>query len=162
MSTLGTVHRTEDGRVALRFERRLRHPQAKVWRAISETDQLRAWFVQLLDYDRFRFDLVPGARIAFVDRQGTMAGEGEVVRVDPPKLLEYTWGSEILRWELEPDGDDGCRLVFTNIVDDPDTAPALGAGWHAGLDALEALLDGRPTDASVSHELQAAYQRALA
>ncbi|MGI5160066.1 SRPBCC family protein [Microbispora sp. CA-102843] len=162
MSALGTVHRAGDGRVALRFERRIRHPQAKVWRAITETGQLRAWFVQILDYDRFQLDLTPGAKIAFVDRQGTVIGEGEVIRVDPPKLLEYTWDSEILRWELEPDGDDGCRLVFTNIVDDPGAAPALGAGWHAGLDALEALLDGRPVEPSVGHELQATYQRAFA
>lgn len=162
MSTLGTVHRTEDGRVALRFERRIRHSQAKVWRAITETGQLRAWFVQILDYDRFQFDLAPGAKITFVDRRGTVIGEGEVIRVDPPKSLEYAWGSEILRWELEPDGDDGCRLVFTNIVDDPGAAPALGAGWHAGLDALEALLDGRPAESSVGHELQTTYQRAFA
>ncbi|MEU4513088.1 SRPBCC domain-containing protein [Nonomuraea wenchangensis] len=139
----------------------MRHPQAEVWRAITETDRLRAWFVRILDYDRFHLDLAPGAGIAYIDRQGTVVGEGEVVRVDPPTSLEYTWGSEILRWELEPDGDDGCRLVFTNIVDDHDAAPAPAAGWPAGLDALEALLDGRPADPFISDEPQTAYQRAL-
>ena len=34
-----------DGRPALRFERRLPHPVARVWRAVSEPAELERWFV---------------------------------------------------------------------------------------------------------------------
>jgi hypothetical protein len=60
-------------------------------------------------------------------------------------------------WELEPDGDTGCRLLFTNIVEDRGTAAAVAPGWHAGLDNLAALLDGRPADRATSENYRAAY-----
>jgi uncharacterized protein YndB with AHSA1/START domain len=161
---LGTLEMTQEGRFALRFERRFAHPQDKVWRAITETDQLRAWFVQILDYERLRFDPRPGGRIVFVPKaehaeMGT--GHGEFTRVDPPNLLEYTWDAEILRWELKPDGDGACRLVFTNIFDDRPSAASLGAGWHAGLDSLEASLDGRQAGPPAWERLRDDYERAL-
>lgn len=39
----GTLE-TIDGRLALRFERTLAHPIERVWRALSEPDELGAWF----------------------------------------------------------------------------------------------------------------------
>jgi uncharacterized protein YndB with AHSA1/START domain len=133
----------EDGRVALRFERRFAHPRPKVWRAITETEQLRAWFVDILDYDESRLRFVEGADLDFAPRTGSGAptGHGKVTRIDPPRLLEFTWDGETLRWELEPDGDDACRLVFTNIVGDRETGTAVAPGWREGLDRLSELLE---------------------
>lgn len=158
---LGTVHDTADGRYELRFERQLRHPPEKVWRAITEWEHLKAWFPAVVD-----FELRTGARLRFgvtpeqVRRYGLPAdqvSEGEVLRVDPPVLLEFSWDKEVLRWELSPDGAGGCRLLFTNIVDDRDiTAPA-AAGWHAGLEVLEAQLDGREIDWSPHDRADALY-----
>jgi uncharacterized protein YndB with AHSA1/START domain len=156
---LGTVDVMADGRIAVRFERWFRHPPAKVWRAITETDELRAWFVEMIDYDRSRLLFAEGAELTFVavGEHQMPAGRGRVTRIDPPRLLEYTWDAEILRWELEPDGDTGCRLLFTNIVEDRGTAAAVAPGWHAGLDNLAALLDGRPADRATSETYRAAY-----
>jgi uncharacterized protein YndB with AHSA1/START domain len=146
---LGTVHKTDDGRFAVRFERRLAHPPEKVWRAITEPDELRAWFPAVVD-----FPLEPGATIRFgatpeqVRRMFMPEGSatyGEMVRVDPPWLLEYTWEGELLRWELSAT-DAGTLLVFTNIVDSRDKAVLVGGGWHAGLEIVEAQLDGTPVD----------------
>ncbi len=39
---LGTV-REEDGRYVVSFERHLRHPREKVWRAITESEHLAHW-----------------------------------------------------------------------------------------------------------------------
>jgi uncharacterized protein YndB with AHSA1/START domain len=144
------VQTTEDGRFALRFERRYAHPPTKVWRAITEADHLRAWFPAVVE-----FDLTQGAKLLFqptaeqVRRYGITddnAGTGEITRVHPPYLLEYTWDAEILRWELTAEGVGGCLLVFTNIFDDRDMAAPAAAGWHAGLEVVEAQLDGRPVD----------------
>jgi uncharacterized protein YndB with AHSA1/START domain len=167
MPPLGTLHATDDGRWALRFERRFAHPAERVWRAITEPEQLREWFPAVVT-----FDLTPGAKLVFAptaeqrrryDLPEVSAPNGEITQVDPPRLLEYTWGEEILRWELTADGD-GCRLVFTNVFDDRDSAAPAGAGWHAGLEVVEAQLDGRRIDWSLwdrAEQLQEEYARSM-
>lgn len=158
---LGTVIATDDGRFVMRFERTFRHPPEKVWRAITDPRELRGWsFPVPLDFDR-----PAGTRLRFVFPGGeapTM--DGEIVRHEPPRLLEYTWGEGVLRWELEPYGAGGCRLVFTEIVDDRESGIGAGAGWHAALEALEAVLDERPVDWDVwgrAAELEPEYARSL-
>lgn len=106
----------------------------KVWRALTETDRLREWFVDILDYDRSLLAFAPGAALTFA-ANGFPDGRGEVTAYQSPALLEYTWGAEILRFELTPDGT-GCLLVFTNVVDGPGTAAVVTSGWSAGLDRL--------------------------
>lgn len=125
-----------DGRVALRFEARYGHPPEKVWRAITEVGQLRTWFVEILDYDRSRLEFAPGAALVYVAKGAEQpVGHGQVTVFEPPRQLEYTWDAEVLRWELTPDGN-GCRVVFTNVVDGPETAAAVAPGWADGLRAL--------------------------
>jgi uncharacterized protein YndB with AHSA1/START domain len=161
----GTLHARDDGRFELRFERRLLHPVSKVWRAITERDQLRAWFPASVDIDptvgaKLRFDLVPESRTRHGVSDEDMILYGEVTSVDPPRLLEYTWDAELLRWELEPIYG-GCLLRFTHVVDDRALTAGAGAGWHATFEALDALLGGRPVDRFAlfdrADELEPAY-----
>jgi uncharacterized protein YndB with AHSA1/START domain len=135
----GTVRTLRDGRVELRYERRLAHPRDKVWRALTSADQLRRWFVEILDYDRSTLEFTPGATLTFL-ADGFPAGEGKVLVADPPSLLEYTWDAETLRWELVEDGD-GCLLVFTNVLADPAAVAAVDDGWHLGMERLADALD---------------------
>jgi uncharacterized protein YndB with AHSA1/START domain len=127
---------TEDGRYALRFERHLPHPRAKVWRALTDKAELRAWFVSVVDYDRTDFEPAVGAELTFAYTTGAAEGHGEVTGYDPPKLLEYTWDGETLRWELAEDGEDACTLVFVTTFDDESMSGPLSDGWSAGLDQL--------------------------
>ena len=135
----GTVRALPDGRVELRFERWFPHARDKVWRALTVPSELRAWFVEILDYDNSRLTFTPGASLSFV-ATGFPAGRGTVLACDPPALLEYTWDEETLRWELA-EKDDGTRLVFVNTVADTDTAAAVDQGWHTGLKRLADALD---------------------
>lgn len=135
----GTVRELPDGRVELRFERWFPHSRDKVWRALTSVDELRTWFVEILDYDRSRLSFAPGARLTFV-AAGHPAGQGSVVACEPPALLEYTWDDEVLRWELT-DKDDGCLLVFTNTLPDAGAAAAVDEGWATGLTRLADALD---------------------
>jgi uncharacterized protein YndB with AHSA1/START domain len=135
----GEVRELAGGRVELRFERWFAHPREKVWRALTEPDELRRWFVEVLDYDRSTLTFTPGAALAFV-AGGLPAGRGVVVTCEPPALLEYTWDDETLRWELAA-ADGGCRLVFTNTVADAGTATAVDPGWDLGLKRLASALD---------------------
>ncbi len=61
---------------------------------------------------------------------------------EPPRLLEYSWDADLLRFELDPDGD-GTRLGFTTWLGDNDQYPAHGtaAGYHAALDQLAERLE---------------------
>ena len=147
---LGTLHTRTDGRFELRFERRLAHPVEKVWRALTDPEHLRAWFPASVDLDltpgaKLRFELVPEAQARLGISDDDMTSYGEMTTVDPPRLLEYTWSGEILRWELEATAD-GCRLRFTDVFDDRAVAADDGAGWHVALEALSSALDDRDVD----------------
>jgi hypothetical protein len=61
--------------------------------------------------------------------------EGEMMVFDPPSALEYRWGDDTLRFDLEPRGD-GCVLTFVNTLGELGRAARDAAGWHACLDLL--------------------------
>ena len=134
------TYETIDGRPAVRFERRLAHPVEKVWRAVTEPDELAHWFPATVTVD-----LQPGGAMSF-DFGGGMTMEGAVTELDPPRTFAFRWGAEHLRFELEPDGD-GCRLTFTHVLDEADTAARNAAGWHVCLDRLAQRLAGEETAA---------------
>jgi uncharacterized protein YndB with AHSA1/START domain len=141
----GTLEHAPDGTPMLRFERRYRHPVERVWRAITDPDELRAWFPQRVE---FAPDLRLGAKVRFTD-DPNMPGEsfdGEVLALDPPRVLELRWGTDRLRMELRTDGD-GTVLVFTDTFSEEDKAARDATGWHVCLDALGPLLDdGEPPE----------------
>jgi uncharacterized protein YndB with AHSA1/START domain len=141
----GTLERHGELRV-IRFERRLRHPVERVWRAISEPDQIAAWLA------RAELDLREGGRVVLTwqntDTDGnTAVARGTVSALEPPRLLELD--TDIhgrLRWELEPD-EGGTALTFTAEVELPEEHELeVRAGWHIHLDHLEHVLDGGSID----------------
>ena len=114
---------------AVRFERRLAHRIEKVWRAVSEAEELRRWFPD----GGVEIDLTVGGKVRFAaegwdEDDELVPREGTVTALDPPRLLEFTWGEESLRFELTPDGD-GCLLVFIQTFEGKAAAPRLAAGW---------------------------------
>jgi activator of Hsp90 ATPase-like protein len=66
--------------------------------------------------------------------------DGEVLAFDPPAMLEFRWGTDVIRIELEPDGD-GTRLTLLDTIDELGKAARDAAGWHVCLDQLEHHLD---------------------
>jgi uncharacterized protein YndB with AHSA1/START domain len=157
----GTLDSTADGRLVLRFERRLTHPPSKVWRALTTLDGLSAWFpVRVLEFSprvgaRPRFDLTDEAKRRLGVDGGTVS-EGVVTVAEAPSVLEYEWAGEVLRWELTPDGA-GCLLVFTDVFTAPGESAEIRAGWsldmatgwHVSLDVLAENLAGTPSTTSV-------------
>jgi uncharacterized protein YndB with AHSA1/START domain len=139
----------EGGKIAVRFERRLAQPPERVWRAITDAEDLAAWFP-----DTIEGEFAPDAEVRFPKFvEMGLPATGRVTEFDPPRLLAYTWGPSTLRFELEPDGD-GCRLVFTDMLPREETAKN-AAGWEVCLANLEARLAGEEspeTDWSELHE----------
>lgn len=132
-----------NGEPTLRFERRLRHSPAKVWRAVTDPAELRHWFPAEVEAE-----LRPGApmRFTFPDEAPVEPDwDGEVLEVDEPKVFMFRWGEDVVRMELIPDGD-GCRLVFTQTIGGGQVgllaAGRAATGWDACLDQLVAQLDG--------------------
>jgi uncharacterized protein YndB with AHSA1/START domain len=115
IATLGFRGLTLEDGPALRLERRYDQPAERVWRALTEPDELSRWF----------------------------PGEFEVSHSDPPHLLIGGWqGDGTLRFELRPDGD-GCVLTFTHAFTDRDQAALTGAGWDRCFARLDAVLAGQ-------------------
>lgn len=137
----GTLEQTNRG-PRLRFTRRLAHAPEKVWRAITEPEQLKAWFPQAVVVERWE----PGAPLQFT---GQASFTGEVLAFEPGRLVEFRWGTDTLRLELEPDGD-GTLLTLLDTLDELGKAARDAAGWHTCLDALEAQLDGETREWSDS------------
>lgn len=130
-----------DGRWRLRFSRTLGHPPEKVWRALTEPEHLAAWFPTTVDGDR-----AVGAKLRFTFPDGEAPPlEGEMLSCDPPSLLEFRFGDDVLRFEVRPDGA-GCVLTMTATFDEQGRGARDGAGWHVCLDHLAALLDGVSPD----------------
>ena len=140
------------GKPALRFERRYAQPIERVWRAVSDPDEMSSWFPSNVEGER-----AVGADLAFVDdaqrAAARAAGEptradgpvfrGRVVAWEPTHLFSFTWGAELLRFELFADGD-GTRLVFVHVLSHQSIAARNGSGWHHCLDALERALGAGP------------------
>lgn len=132
----GTLSQVDD-RWQLRFTRRLRHDAHIVWQALTEPDHLKAWFP-----DRISGEWVAGGKLAFSHDSAAIPDfDGEVRVVDAPRVLEFTWGPDLLRFEIEPD-DAGCTLTLLDTFDEQGKAARDAAGWHVCLDQLAADLDG--------------------
>jgi uncharacterized protein YndB with AHSA1/START domain len=138
------TYRVDEDRWTLVFTRRLAHPPERVWRALTEPDELRAWAP--FAPDRSLAETGPATLTMYED--ATTLGDGApaaVTRAEPPSLLEYRWDEDVLRWELEPDGD-GTELTLSHTVAaGRDWLPKVAAGWHLCLDVAERLMDGAPT-----------------
>jgi uncharacterized protein YndB with AHSA1/START domain len=152
MNTHGTLERLKDGSYQLRYERHYPHPPDKVWRALIEPAELEHWFPSAIEGERRQ-----GAKLRFVfEGEGSPVTEGVMRVFDPPRLLEFTWSGDVLRFELSPDRD-GCKLVFCTTFAERVTAPRDASGWQKCLDGLGARL-GAPKPEDVPwHELYRMY-----
>ena len=133
------VRKNEDN-WTLVLVRDLRHAPAKVWKALTDPDQLREWAP--FDSDR-NLGKVGTATLTTVGTPKPQVSETEVKRADAPRLLEFNWGGQELRWELKPLEGDGTRLTLWHNIDRNFISMG-AAGWHICFDVLRHFLDGEP------------------
>lgn len=140
-----TASFSTDGRLyTVRFERQLSHSQEKVWGVLTERELLKQWFpCEIVG------EWKVGAKLEFPLEGQVAEGakeedfHGGVLAVEPPRLLEYRWGRDILRYELNPEGD-GCRLVFLHSFEDKSTAARNAAGWEWCFANMDSALAAQP------------------
>jgi uncharacterized protein YndB with AHSA1/START domain len=150
MADRGRFLGTFPDRHTVRFDLWYPHPPEAVWAAITEADQLAAWFLEVT------IEAPAGGRVRLRE------AEGVVTAYEPPSLLEYEftdgaagWPDSVLRFELAAH-DGGCRLVFSQRLAShitwggdsrggPGTMPpGASAGWQGLLqDGLARVLAGQ-------------------
>jgi uncharacterized protein YndB with AHSA1/START domain len=141
----GTIGVHEDGRAFIRFTRTLPHPVARVWEAITRSDEMESWLAH-----RVAIEPRAGGRLSLWvgNLDNPRATQYAISVFDPPHVLEAVGqGTDgTLRWEVRPT-DGGCELTFS------DTRPAgerasnsARAGWHFRMELLLDALDGTPAD----------------
>jgi uncharacterized protein YndB with AHSA1/START domain len=126
-----------DGRTLV-FVRDFRHPREKVWAALTDPDQLDAWSPFRPDRD---LAATGEATLTMVDGEERVPQPATVLRSEPPTLLEYTWDTDLLRWELA-ETETGTRLTLRHTVDAEDWLPRVAAGWHLCFDVADRVLAG--------------------
>ena len=127
--------------------RELRHPPGKVWQALTEPEHLREWAP--FDADR-TIDTAGPVKLSTVGTPTPQVSETVVRRAEAPRLLEYNWGGNDIRWELEPLGE-GTRLTLWHNIDRRFVSMG-AAGWHICFDVLDRLLAGHPIGRIVAGE----------
>jgi uncharacterized protein YndB with AHSA1/START domain len=143
----GAEVRKEGEQWTLVLVRDLRHPPEKVWRALTQPEHLREW----APFDADRSLGSPGTvQLTAVGAPTPHVTETRVKRADEPRVLEYNWGGQDMRWELEPLGD-GTRLTLWHTIDRRYVSMG-AAGWHICFDVLEQLLAGEPIGRIVAGE----------
>jgi uncharacterized protein YndB with AHSA1/START domain len=142
-------HQVEARTMEKVFEIYIKTTPERLWEAITNPE-LRA---------KYNFgasiasDWKPGSRYTMSARNGTvMLGEGEILEVDPPRLLVQTmtalWDEDVKRegvsritWKIAPVGTDSCRLTVTHDQLREGANAQLYGGWPMILSGLKTLLE---------------------
>jgi uncharacterized protein YndB with AHSA1/START domain len=143
----GAEVRKDGDKWTLILVRDLRYPPSKVWEALTEPAQLREWAP--FDADRSLATVGP-VKLSTVGTPTPQVSETTVQRANAPKVLEFSWGGQDIRWELEPLGN-GTRLTLWHNIDRRFISMG-AAGWHICFDALDRLLAGEPIGRIVGAE----------
>jgi uncharacterized protein YndB with AHSA1/START domain len=120
--------------------RELRHSPEKVWLAITDPEHLREWAP--FDADKSLATVGASVKLTTVNAPSVHITETRVMRADAPHFLEYMWGANPMRWELEPI-PGGTRLTLSTAINRNFISMG-AAGWHVCLDVLDHLLAGDP------------------
>jgi uncharacterized protein YndB with AHSA1/START domain len=128
-----------DGRPAVRFERHYPHPVERVWRAITDPDEVPAWFPA-----SFEFEPWVGGRIDFSGDPNMPDAAGTILAYAPPHAFACTWGTDELHFTLQPVGVEACVLVLVNVLAHENAAARNATGWTICLGELTKVVAGQP------------------
>ena len=132
-------------------------PEA-VWNGITDGALTRRYFHETA----INSDWAVGSRVEYVNPDGSLSVEGEVLEVDEPRRLAYTWHvlyndvaatetpSRVL-WELEPVGESvRLRMTHDRFPAGSAVYPQISEGWAPLLSSLKSLIEtGEPLDFGV-------------
>jgi uncharacterized protein YndB with AHSA1/START domain len=144
----GAQVRKDGEKWTLILVRELRHSPEKVWQALTDPAHLREWAP--FESDGSLGTVGTTVKLTTVGAPTPHVTETKVTRADAPRVLEYGWGGNDIRWELEAVGG-GTRLTLWHNIDRRFIAWG-AAGWHICFDVLDRLLSGTPIGRMVGGE----------
>jgi uncharacterized protein YndB with AHSA1/START domain len=124
---------TTGERPVLRFERHLPGSVGTVWRAVTDPDQMRAWFPTRIEIEEWK---VGASLTHHFDDDDIDDLPGTVLEWDPPRRVRFTWGEDTIGFTLSEAPDGGTTFVLTEELS-ANHAARNAAGWDACLDRLE-------------------------
>jgi uncharacterized protein YndB with AHSA1/START domain len=121
------------------IERTLNATAERVWKAITDVNEMRNWF-----FDLPAFDAVPGFEFTFSgnNEDRTYLHSCRIIEVKRNEKLSYTWqypgyeGSSVVSFELIPDGEQTMvRLTHSGLHTFPRNNPDFdkmnfAEGWN--------------------------------
>jgi uncharacterized protein YndB with AHSA1/START domain len=144
------------GAAEVLFERRIKAPRERVWRALTDPEELDAWLAPA------EIELRVGGSVVLKFDEGDE--RGTITELREPEVLAYTWNEgktdSLVRFQLEEDGD-GTRLLLHHTFEGEVDLPGYGGGWHHHLEQLMAQVAGNPIawDTNRYRELRLEYER---
>lgn len=99
------------------IERTYNAPPEKVWRALTDNDQMKQWYFKLASFKPevgFEFSFEGGSK------EKTYTHLCKVLEVIPNKKLSYSWrykdyeGNSVVTFELFDEGENKTRLKLTH------------------------------------------------
>ncbi len=137
-------------------------PRNRVFRALIDSKDLAVWWdtEPTVKLNLFEIDPRVGGRWRYEcsDRAGRSVNgvseyvaHGEILEMDPPRLLVYTWianwhdhpdATTIVRWELESSKrGTHVRVTHTGLADQPVARKDYGEGWNGVLELLRKFVE---------------------
>jgi len=159
-ATGAQIRRDEGENWTLVLVRELRHPPERVWQALIDPAHLREWAP--FDADASLGTVGAKVNLTTVGAPTLLVTETTVKQADAPRLLEYTWGGNPMRWELEETESGGTRLTLWTAINRRFIAMG-AAGWHISFDVLDHLLSGTPMGRFIGPEARkfSGFQRLI-
>jgi uncharacterized protein YndB with AHSA1/START domain len=125
---------------AVVVERTLNAPVARVWKALTDADQMREWYFDLKEFKPqvgFEFEFV-------VEHEGNRYHHlCRITEVIPEKKIAHTWrykgepGDSLVTFELSADGGKTrVKLTHTGIATFPKTPAYARKNFEAGWTAI--------------------------
>lgn len=126
-------------------------PAERVFKAISDAEEVRRRAPVL---DAYEMDMRVGGRWYLEMRRAepyhgfsVIRHEGEILELDPPRLLVYTWtanfhkdpkGRSVVRWELTPTKlGTHVKVTHSGLASEPDARKDYAGGWPGVLEDLK-------------------------
>jgi uncharacterized protein YndB with AHSA1/START domain len=136
-------------------------PPERVFQALTDREQALRWGAdELFEMTAWEMDARPCGKWRFLSKERKPSGEysvsefehhGEIVEIDPPRLLVYTWFANwheqpshktVVRWELAPT-PNGTRVKVTHsgLRQLPAARQGYSEGWPGLLQRIKQYLE---------------------
>jgi uncharacterized protein YndB with AHSA1/START domain len=135
-------------------------PRERIFEALTDAKQAAQWWGQndRYHFSEFNLDARVGGKWSSSGsslNMGAFKIEGEILELDPPRRLAYTWLSSWMPrntkvlWELEgKDGGTLVKLTHSGFAGDAEQANNHSTGWNSVLGWLQAYAEKGETIAS--------------